>query len=45
VRERRALVVNDTQSDPRIRHKKGLDERGVRSAAILPLIVVGKGSG
>ena len=45
VRERRALVVNDTQSDPRIRHKKGLDERGVRSAAILPLIVSGRAVG
>src|SRR2546422_8574725 len=45
VREKRALVVNDTQSDPRIRHKKGLDERGVRSAAMLPLIVAGKGVG
>src|SRR6266850_1812826 len=45
VRERRALVVNDTQSDPRIRHKKGLHERGVRSAAILPLIVAGRAVG
>jgi diguanylate cyclase (GGDEF)-like protein/PAS domain S-box-containing protein len=45
VRERRALVVNDTQSDPRIRHKKGLDERGVRSAAVLPLIVAGRAVG
>src|SRR3989475_4735699 len=45
VREKRALVVNDTQSDPRIRHKKGLDERGVRSAAMLPLIVAGKAVG
>src|SRR5882762_2223190 len=45
VRERRALVVNDTQSDPRIRHKKGLDERGVRSAAILPSIVSGRAVG
>src|SRR5256886_12701344 len=42
VREMRALVVSDTQSDPRIRHKKGLDERGVRSVAILPLIVSGR---
>jgi diguanylate cyclase (GGDEF)-like protein/PAS domain S-box-containing protein len=42
VRERRALIVNDTQSDPRIRHKKGLDERGVHSVAILPLIVAGR---
>src|SRR5438034_1252016 len=45
VREMRALVVSDTQSDPRIRHKKGLDERGVRSAAILPLIVAGRAVG
>jgi len=45
VRERRALVVSDMQSDPRIRHKKGLDERGVRSAAILPLIVAGRAVG
>src|SRR5207302_9799328 len=39
VRERRAVVVNDLQNDPRIRHKRGLDGRGVRSAAILPLVV------
>jgi len=45
VREMRALVVSDTQSDPRIRHKKGLDERGVRSAAILPLIVSARAVG
>src|SRR5207247_1637767 len=45
VREMRALVVRDPQSDPRIRHKKGLDERGVRSAAILPLIVSARAVG
>src|SRR5205814_6901660 len=37
--------VSDMQSDPRIRHKKGLDERGVRSAAILPLIVSARAVG
>src|SRR2546430_10794707 len=41
----RELVVSDTQSDPRIRHKKGLDERGVRSAAMLPLIVSARAVG
>src|SRR5207247_5576 len=45
VREMRALVVSDTQSDPRIRHKKGLDERGVRSVAILPLMVSARAVG
>src|SRR2546427_2852554 len=45
VRERRALVVSDTQIDARIRHKKGLDERGVRSVAILPLIVSARAVG
>jgi len=45
VREKRALVVNDTQLDARIRHGKELDERGIRSAAILPLMVAGRAVG
>jgi diguanylate cyclase (GGDEF)-like protein/PAS domain S-box-containing protein len=42
VREKRALVVNDVQSDPNIRFKKEHAARGIRSTAVLPLRVAGK---
>ncbi|MEK7717427.1 MAG: EAL domain-containing protein, partial [Pseudomonadota bacterium] len=45
VKERRAVVVNDVENDPRIRHKKEHRERGIHSVAILPLFVAGEPTG
>jgi diguanylate cyclase (GGDEF)-like protein len=42
VREKRALVVNDAQSDPKVLFKKEHAARGIRSMAVLPLSVGGK---
>jgi PAS domain S-box-containing protein/diguanylate cyclase (GGDEF)-like protein len=38
-REKRAVIVNDVESDPRVRYRREHLERGVRSVAILPLLV------
>jgi diguanylate cyclase (GGDEF)-like protein/PAS domain S-box-containing protein len=42
VREKRALVVNDAQSDPNVLFKKEHAARGIRSTAVVPLSVAGK---
>jgi diguanylate cyclase (GGDEF)-like protein/PAS domain S-box-containing protein len=42
VREKQAVVVNDVGSNPRIRHKQALAERGVRSLVSLPLLIAGE---
>ena len=39
IREKRAVVSNDSQSDPRVLLGKKYAESGVRSQAVLPLIV------
>ena len=39
IREKRAIVSNDSRNDPRVSFGKGYAEAGVRSMAILPLIV------
>jgi diguanylate cyclase (GGDEF)-like protein/PAS domain S-box-containing protein len=38
-KEKRAIVSNDSRNDPRVSFAKGYAEAGVRSMAILPLIV------
>jgi diguanylate cyclase (GGDEF)-like protein len=45
VREKRAVVVNDVESDPHIVNKKGHAARGTRSIAVLPLFVAGEATG
>jgi PAS domain S-box-containing protein/diguanylate cyclase (GGDEF)-like protein len=42
VRGKRALIVNDAQSDPNVLFKKEHAARGIRSMAVLPLSVGGK---
>jgi diguanylate cyclase (GGDEF)-like protein len=42
VREKKAVVVNDLASDPRIRHPETHTSRGIHSLVSLPLIVDGK---
>ena len=42
VREKRAAVVNSMENDSRIRRKKAYLERGIRSLAVLPLLVGGE---
>ena len=39
IRERTAVVSNDSQSDPRVLFNKKYTESGVRSMAVLPLLV------
>jgi diguanylate cyclase (GGDEF)-like protein/PAS domain S-box-containing protein len=38
-RQRRPVVVNDTSTDPRVRHKNAHADRGMRSLVSLPLLV------
>ena len=45
VLEGRAVVVDDLQSDPRVRLKDDARERGLRSLAVLPLPVGGRFAG
>ena len=45
IREKKAFVSNDTQSDPRVRFKKEHLERGTRSMAVLPLLVADEAVG
>jgi PAS domain S-box-containing protein len=45
VREKRAVVVDDTQTDPRVRFKKEHIERGIRSIVALPLMIGGEPMG
>ena len=42
VRERRAVIINDVQADSQIRYKQEHAERGIRSVAVLPLLVAGE---
>jgi diguanylate cyclase (GGDEF)-like protein/PAS domain S-box-containing protein len=42
VREKRAIVVNDVENDPRIGYRKAHLDRGIRSLAILPLLIDGQ---
>jgi diguanylate cyclase (GGDEF)-like protein len=37
IRERRTIVVNDSQNEPRVRFSDKLDQAGIRSVAVLPL--------
>ena len=39
VREKRSVVVNDVEADPRIRHKNAHVDRGIRSLVSLPLLI------
>ena len=41
-RERRAFVVNDVASDPRVNRAEALGEQGIRSLAALPLLAGGE---
>jgi diguanylate cyclase (GGDEF)-like protein/PAS domain S-box-containing protein len=43
--EKRAVISNDVQNDPRTGMKKACQERGINSLAFLPLIVDGEGIG
>lgn len=45
VREKKAVVSNDIESDPQRMMKKELRERGIRSLAVLPLLVGGDAVG
>jgi len=42
VREKRTVIVNDIENDPKFRLRKEAIERGYRSAAVLPLTVAGE---
>jgi diguanylate cyclase (GGDEF)-like protein/PAS domain S-box-containing protein len=42
VRQKRAVVVDDTQADPRVRFKKEHKDRGIRSIVALPLMIGGE---
>ena len=42
MREKKALIVNDTQSDPGLLFGKKYTEAGVKSLAIIPLIISGE---
>jgi diguanylate cyclase (GGDEF)-like protein/PAS domain S-box-containing protein len=39
VREKQAVVVNDFEADPRIRHKSAHVDRGIRALVSLPLLI------
>ena len=45
VTEKKAIVVNDVERDPRIRYKKEHADRGIRSVAVLPLFLDGEATG
>jgi PAS domain S-box-containing protein/diguanylate cyclase (GGDEF)-like protein len=44
-KEKRAIVSNDSRNDPRVSFGKGYAEAGVRSMAILPLIISNEAMG
>ena len=45
VREKRTVIVNDTETHPDIAYRGKFTERGILSAAALPLIIAGKAVG
>ena len=45
IREQRAIVVNDVASDPVLGRRKAFADRGIRSVAVFPLFVAGRGAG
>jgi diguanylate cyclase (GGDEF)-like protein/PAS domain S-box-containing protein len=45
IREKKAVVSNDSQSDPKVLFGKKYAESGVRSMAVLPLIVANEAAG
>ena len=45
IREKKAVISNDSQNDPRLLFGKQYAEAGVRSMAVLPLIVSGEAVG
>ncbi len=45
IRDMKAMIANDVPNDPRSRMKKKLEERGINSLAIIPLIVGGEAIG
>jgi len=45
VRDKKAIVSNDVRNDPRSRVKREMEERGINSLAIIPLIVGGEAIG
>jgi len=45
IREKKAVISNDIQNDPRAHMKEQCRDRGINSLAILPLIVGGEGIG
>jgi diguanylate cyclase (GGDEF)-like protein len=42
VREKQAVVVNDIDTDPRIRYRSAHADRGIRSLVSLPLLIAGE---
>src|SRR5438445_4066047 len=45
VKEKKAVIVNDIQNDPRAQMKEHCKERGISSLVMLPLVVHGEGMG
>ena len=45
IREKKAVISNDTQNDPRLLFGKQYTEAGINSMAVLPLIISGKAVG
>jgi len=45
VKEKKAVIVNDLQNDPRAQMKEHCRERGISSLVMLPLVVQGEGMG
>src|SRR6266853_768113 len=45
VKEKKAVIVNDIQNDPRAQMKEHCRERGISSLVMLPLVVHGEGIG
>ncbi len=45
VKEKKAVIVNDIQNDPRSQMKEHCRERGISSLVMLPLVVQGEGIG
>jgi diguanylate cyclase (GGDEF)-like protein/PAS domain S-box-containing protein len=45
VRTKRAVISNDARNDPHILMQKEIEERGIRSVAVIPLLVDGEAIG
>src|SRR6266850_1330059 len=45
IKEKKAVIANDIQSDPRAQMRQQCKERGISSLVILPLVVQGEGIG